>query len=143
MKTYISVPIDTALFLDLSQCLKDAGDPRDPVEMVSTAIEYWMDNASWKPELFSTVSDLGYQWKALFLPTGTQIRMKYDGEYKYARVEGDQIIYEGSPISPGSLANKIAGNSRNAWRDLWIKRPNDSEWALADDLRPEVRSAII
>ena len=25
--------------------------------------------------------------------------------------------------------------SRNAWRDLLIKRPDDTDWCLADDLR--------
>ncbi len=45
------------------------------------------------------------------------------------------MIYEDHVTSPGGAANKIAGSARNAWRDLWIKRPNDSEWALADNCR--------
>ena len=138
MKTQISVPIYTQQFLELANFLRSNGDPRDPVEIVSVAIDYWLDNASWKPELLSESDTRGCQWKNLFLPSGTQIRMQYKGAYFYAKVDGDEIIYDGQPISPGSLANTIAGNSRNAWRDLWIKRPEDKEWKLADECRSEV-----
>ena len=138
MKTQISVPIYTQQFLELANFLRSNGDPRDPVEIVSVAIDYWLDNASWKPELLSESDTRGYQWKNLFLPSGTQIRMQYKGAYFYAKVDGDEIIYDGKPISPGSLANTIAGNSRNAWRDLWIKRPEDKKWKLADECRSEI-----
>ena len=77
----------------------------------------------------------GYQWKNLFLPDGTQMRMPYKGKHYFAKVEGDEIIYEGTSISPSSLANMITSSSRNAWRDFWIKRPGDPDWSLADDLR--------
>ncbi|SFO42366.1 hypothetical protein [Nitrosospira briensis] len=143
MKSCISVPIQTEQFLELANFLKSNKDLRDPVEMVSTAIQYWLDNANWKPELLEEVSSTvrGYQWKNLFLPQGTQIRMQYKGTYSYARVEDDQIVYRGKPISPGSLANTIAGTSRNAWRDLWIKRPEDKEWKLADECRDKEEAA--
>jgi hypothetical protein len=137
MNSNISVPIQTTQFLELANFLQSNGDPRDPVEVIATAIEYWLDNASWKPELLSGVSGdaRGYQWKTLFLPHGTQIRMPYKNTNYYAKVEGDEIIYDGNSISPASLANTITGTSRNAWRGLWIKRPNDKEWLLADDCR--------
>ncbi|MDB0569319.1 hypothetical protein LBW59_00840 [Ralstonia solanacearum] len=137
MKKQISVPVSPDLFFSLMGFLRGSGDARDPVDVVSTAIEYWMDNASWKPELLTVSEIRGYQWKNLFLPEGTQLRMQYKGTYYYAKVEGDDIIYNGSPISPGSLANAIASSSRNAWRDLWLLRPNDREWRLADDCRQE------
>lgn len=141
MKTQISVPMDTGLFLTLVDFLRSNGDPRDPVDVVSSAVEYWLDNASWKKELLTTSSTRGYQWKSLFLPDATEIRMQYKGTYFYAKVEGDEIIYDGKPISPGSLANTIASSSRNAWRDLWIKRPKDSEWRLADECRGDGQDA--
>jgi hypothetical protein len=139
MNTQISIPIQTDQFLGLVDFLRTNGDPRDPVEVVATAIEYWLDNASWKPELLSVVSaaSRGYRWKRFFLPHGTEIRMQYKGKYYYARVEGDEILYDGKSISPGGLANAIAGGSRNAWRDLWIKRSEDKEWKLADECRRE------
>ena len=140
MKTQISVPIDTDQFLELAEFLSSNGDPRDPVNVVGDAIEYWIQNASWKPELLTVSSTRGYQWKSLFLPEATQIRMQYKGAYSYANVEGDDIVYNGKAISPSSLANTIASSSRNAWRDLWIKRPADKEWKLADDCRQETQS---
>lgn len=135
MKTQIAVPIPTVQFLELSEFLRTNNDPRDPVLMVGEAIDYWIQNASWKPDLLAQSDAPGYQWKHVFLPHGTQIRMPYKSAYYYAKVEGDQVIYQGKSISPGSLANTIAASSRNAWRDLWIKRPEDKEWTLANDCR--------
>lgn len=36
----------------------------------------------------------GYQWKDLFLPDGTDLRMRYKGVDYYAKVEGDKLTYE-------------------------------------------------
>lgn len=140
METQISIPIETQQFIALADFLRDNGDRRDPVLVVAQAIDYWMDNASWKSELLRQNVARGYQWKSLFLPEGTEVRMQYKGQYNYAKVEGDQLIYSGKPITPGSLANTIASSSRNAWRDLWVKRPSDSEWRLADDCRSDAAS---
>jgi hypothetical protein len=141
VKSYVAVPIPSEQFLGLVDFLRSNGDSRDPGGIVATAIEYWIQNASWKPELLSPTDARGYQWKNLFLADGTQIRMHYKNAYSYARVEGDEIIYKGESISPGTLANTIAGTSRNAWRDLWIKRPDDKEWTLADECRRDTKKA--
>ena len=83
----------------------------------------------------------GYHWAPPFLPNGTLIRMHYKREAFTATVKFDKIDYRGQSYSPSELARKIAagdkgiGTSRNAWRDLYIKRPEDTEWVLADDLR--------
>ena len=135
MKTQISVPIHTEQFIELIDFLRGKGDLRDPVQAVADAIDYWMMNADFKPELLRQAAGRGYQWKGLFLPDGTELRMQYKGEYHYAQVDGDQLLYQGKPTTPASLANTVAGSSRNAWRDLWIKRPADAEWYLADVLR--------
>ncbi|MFH0344486.1 MAG: hypothetical protein ACHBNF_20720 [Chromatiales bacterium] len=83
------------------------------------------------PEIFRSRSP-GYTWKykdaSVFLPHGTEIRMRYKEVTYYAKVGGDQLVYNGKPISPGALANIVTGSSRNAWRDLWIKRPSNGEW---------------
>ena len=139
MQSQLSVPISTVQFLELAEFLRNNKDPRDPVVVIAEAIEYWIQNASWKPEQLAQSDARGYQWKNLFLPDGTQIRMPYKGVYYYAKVEADQIIYEGKSISPGSLANTVASSSRNAWRDLWIKRPEDKEWTLANDWRRDTQ----
>jgi hypothetical protein len=140
MSGEIGIPVSTGLFLRLYDFLRDHGSDRDPVEVVSTAIEYWMDNADWKandlmPETVA-VRSLGYHWKPLLLPPATKVRMRYKGETHYASVVGDDFVYEDKSMSPSEFANQVAGGTnRNAWRDLWIKRPHDSEFHLADDLR--------
>ena len=141
METQISIPLPTRLFLDLAEFLESKGDTRDPVLAVSDAVDYWMQNADWKPELLrqAPTTNLGYQWKSLFLPAGTEVRMQYKSLWHYAKVEGDRLVYDGEAITPGRLANTVAGSSRNAWRDLWIKRPGDTEWLLADDCRGEAQ----
>lgn len=135
METHISVPVPTSLFLRLVDLLRESDSDNDPVRQVSDAIEYWIDNAAWKPELLNQPATGGYTWKSLYLPHGTDIRMKYRGTYHYARVEGDQVMHNGAPTTPGSFVNTIADSSRNAWRDLWVKRPWDKEWRLAETLR--------
>lgn len=140
----ISVPIPTHVFLSLTDFLKQSGSTRDPVEVIHTAIDYWMENASWKKEdLLPDVFDQekGYLWKQVFLPHGSIIRMKYKGQYFYAKVEGDRILYEEKEVSPSEFANSVTGTSRNAWRDLEIKRPSDSGWHLADYLRSQSEEA--
>lgn len=78
----------------------------------------------------------GYHWAPLFLPNGTLIRMEYKKEISNAAVKNNKIGFNGENYSPSELARVIAsGTSRNAWRDLLIKRPGDTDWCLADDLR--------
>jgi hypothetical protein len=143
MKTQVSIPIETSTFIELVDFLREQGRQRDPVKAVSDAIEYWMLNAAMKPDdllpsSFETGSR-GFTWKykdtSIFMPDGTEIRMRYKGKYHYARVQGDEIIYQGTPTSPGALANAVTSSSRNAWRDLWIKLPDSDNWVLADTIR--------
>jgi len=84
----------------------------------------------------------GYMWKNLFLPNRTKLRMTYKGTVHEAEIRHQKILYEeqtefeGKPFSPSSLVSKIAeGTSRNAWRDIYIQRPGDRDWILADVAR--------
>jgi hypothetical protein len=78
----------------------------------------------------------GYHWAPLFLPNGTLIRMEYKKETSQAAVKNNKIDFKGENYSPSELARFIAsGTNRNAWRDLLIKRPSDTDWCMADDLR--------
>jgi hypothetical protein len=144
----IAAPVSTELFVDLVDFLREKGSDRDPVAVIEEAIRYWIDNADWKtedlmPEVFERPRHLGYLWKTLLLPPGTQVRMKYKGTTYHAGVEGDDFLYVAKKISPSEFANQVAsGTARNAWRDLWIKRPEDRDFRLADDLRHEADRAI-
>lgn len=138
-KSDVSVPISTETFLKLVDFLRAQGSDHDPIAAIETAVLYWLDNASWKPELLPEVreqtSKRGYHWKSLYLPEGTDIRMRYKGQTFHAKVVGDDVEYSGQKLSPAELANLITNSNRNAWRDLWIRRPGDNQWTLADELR--------
>ena len=134
--TNICVPISTATFLNLAGFLDENHSDRDPAEVIESAIEYWMDNANWKPEILSpSRTKSGFSWKSLFLPSGTNLRIRYNSDYHYAKVEGDRIVFEGVQVSPNQFALKVAGCARDAWRDVWIKRPTDKDYAVANSLR--------
>lgn len=135
--TYVAILIPTELFFRLQHCFEESGAAFDPTEALSGAVEYFLDNASWKPELVPQPEpfDRGFLWKELFLPHGTQLRMKYQSRYFYAAVEDDEIIYEGEPVSPSGFTISVTGTSRNAWADIEVKRPNDTTWVRAKSLR--------
>ena len=132
----ISVPIATSTFIGLVDFLRERKSSRDPLEVIESAIDYWMDNAEWKEEILSPSSlATGYSWKTVFLPSGTVLRIRYDSEYHYAKVEGDKLTYEGRTVSPNQFAMMVAGCARDAWRDLWVKRPGDTDFVVANSVR--------
>ena len=77
----------------------------------------------------------GYQWKSLFLPESTVLRMIYGGESYYARVAGDHLIYQGRKVSPREFTIMVTRNVRNAWRELWIRFPDSRDWKNAHACR--------
>lgn len=132
----VAVPVSTETFLALYEFLKGAGADLDPVEAVERSIDYWIDNAAWKPELSERrAASRAYRWKEVSLPDGTEVRMKYRGEYHHARIDGDTFVARGKRSSPSQFARAVTNTSRNAWRDLEVKRPHDRAWVLAANLR--------
>ena len=80
----------------------------------------------------------GYQWKRLFLRNGTELRMKYKGDEYFADVKDGQVIYDGVRCSPAQFVSCVANQTnRSAWRDIWIRFPEETEWHRADELRNE------
>jgi hypothetical protein len=73
----------------------------------------------------------GYQWKELFLPDGTELRIRYRRAYNYARVDGDQLKYAGEAVSPRDWALMLTGSVRNPWRDIWIRCGVNDAWTRA------------
>lgn len=150
----ISIPIDSEIIGELF--LRSKAGPKTDVPSViedvlrdfleRTANEgYWSDAYYTYREQQSGAEDFvaefgdpkgGYHWAPLFLPNGTHIRMTYMKEVFNASVRNNKIDFKGQCYSPSELARIIAkGTSRNAWRDLLIKRPGDTDWQLADDIR--------
>ncbi|MFC0169308.1 hypothetical protein ACFFKC_14580 [Pseudoduganella danionis] len=61
--------------------------------------------------------------------------MSHKGRHYYARVHGDQLIYNQHAVSPRAMVLSIAGEGRNAWRDLWLHLPQEGNWINAARLR--------
>ncbi|WP_373987678.1 hypothetical protein [Duganella sp. BuS-21] len=49
----------------------------------------------------------------------------------YAKVEDEQIICDGLPITPSRFANGRGCGTRNAWKSVWLRFPNNKRWELA------------
>lgn len=81
----------------------------------------------------------GIHWDKTFLPSGTKLRTRYLGEFKYAEVSEDKIQFGGDAVpSVSQLARRMRGNtSVNAWLCMEVMRPTDSEWQKANSLRSQ------
>jgi hypothetical protein len=119
------VGLPTRVYLDLAYQLRKSGDLRTPDEVVGLAIKGWLAVQT------GARSGRGYQWKQLFLPDGTDLRMRYRGVWYYATVEGDLLVYAGEPVSPREWALLVSGTVRNPWRDIWLRRGITEPWTCA------------
>jgi hypothetical protein len=152
--SFLNVPIPTADFLKLVDFLRENDSPLDPVIAIQEAIDDWIAmSGTWSEEDWRRILRLnedeereqpkgdGYLWKTVLLPPGSSVRMKYKGKDYHATIEGDAFIYNNKAISPSEFANLVAGGTaRNAWRDLWIKRPTDRQFRPATHFRRERNS---
>lgn len=129
----ISLPISTATFLKLADYLRDYGDERSASQIATMAIDAWLAVAKGESSFVPSVR--GYQWKNLFLPERTEVRMLCGETYAYANVVGDQLVFDGHAISPSQFASLIGGLRRSAWRDLWLRLPGTRQWKKAGFLR--------
>jgi hypothetical protein len=152
---FVCVPVSSSLYNEL---VLRMGDPnRGVTHLIEHAIESYLDRTeddewsdayqAWKEtdkpaeEFRKEFGDpaSGYHWTPLVLPNGTKIMMTYGGTKHVAEVRHERIFLANREVSsPSVLASQIAaGTNRNAWRDLWIRRPKDLEYRLADELRRE------
>jgi len=85
----------------------------------------------------------GYRWKDVTLPEGTELSFTHRGVTHLAVVRESRVVHEGRQVSPSQFINRIAGPGRNAWIGLWVRRPGDAVWLLADDLRRAAEMAFV
>jgi hypothetical protein len=131
------VRLPSHVYRALERALRAKRDTRTPEQIVEHAVKAWIATATAGPP-----SVRGYQWKSLFLPEGTRLRMHYKNRFAYAEVCGDAIVHEGVAMSPRQFTNHVAGCVRNAWRELWIRCPGDGSWHLADTRRRILRREL-
>ena len=82
-----------------------------------------------------------YRWKDVLLPNETLLSFQYKGATYTAAVKNGEILYENRPVSPSEFINSISNGVRNAWRDIWVKRPLDHAWLPASEVRAESMTA--
>ena len=128
--------VPSATFHELCTHLRISGSPLTVTDAINCAIKQWID-----AERTVKMPIRGYQWKELFLPHATRVRMQFSGRWSYADVMDDDLIYQGRRVSPRQMTIAITGNGRNAWRDLWIRLPGEKHWTCAERLRSALPSA--
>jgi hypothetical protein len=131
MNARVSLQLPSHTFLALAAYLQESGSGADIEDLAATAIGEWVVQARTRASAGGAGLDRGYQWKGLFLPSGSMLRMSCGGESRYAEVQGDEIIFDGRSVSPAQMANAVGGGTRNAWRDLWVRCPGETAWKLA------------
>jgi len=127
----ICVEVSSRLYLDLITQLSKSGDMRTPRDIVNIAVRTWLVAHLNRP------SGRGYQWKELFLPAGTELRLRYQRICYYAVIEGDELVYAGENMSPRDWAFVVTGSARNPWRDVWVRRTVGEGWIRACKLRQQ------
>lgn len=134
---YAQVPVSDEIYKQLRNASCNTFFQKEDWEIAEEAIDEWTRRHD--PDAVSVGAYSGYQWKQLFLPSGTVLRTVFGGKNHHCMVEGDRILYQEKPVSPSVFVNAVGGIRRNAWRCTWILFPDTKHWALADTLRPRDR----
>ncbi|MGH9932752.1 MAG: hypothetical protein ACREA9_26410 [Pyrinomonadaceae bacterium] len=128
---FVSVPVSLDLYRELL-----ARHPY-PNGVIEDVVQAFLDRTAVDVPAPKKTRGNGLHWEASFLPEKTRLRTKHHGEYKYADVKGDHIMYEGKTYSSVAAAiNAMRGNtSNNAWKVTQVMRPTDTEWLGALRIR--------
>jgi hypothetical protein len=153
------LPVDTDTLLALGAHLRDTNSALSLADATALAVRAWIagdaraadasdeDGANESQAQASRSSPaqapcLRPQWKELFLPDGTDVRMRGADEVHHARVCGDALVFRGRRLSPRQFTIAVAGNGRNAWRDLSLRLPGENRFQRACLLRRRVQEKV-
>jgi hypothetical protein len=134
MRDLIDIPVPFQTFNDLTEFCDGRRVTEELAEVAGRAITEWIAMQN-KAESDDGSLRGGYQWKSLFLPSGTKIRVAIRRKISHAVVEGDHILHNGEEVSPAQLVNHLAGCTRNAWKHVWLLLPGETRWKLAETMR--------
>jgi hypothetical protein len=134
-QTPIPISLDVYNQLQMASC--HTGYEKEDWEIATEAIDEWVRRHD--PDSLPGSPYAGYQWKRLFLPSGTVLRTVFGGKNHHCVVEGDRIVYDQRTVSPSGFVNAVGGIRRNAWKSTWILFPDSKDWRLADSLRTRER----
>lgn len=137
MLTRETIAVPPATLLALHEYLQLTDSKLSLQQAVVLAIREWLSNSGESATGDQAALLRGYQWKSLFLPHDTRLRMIYKDTSYYAQVVGDAIVYQGHAVSPRGFTMTIAGAGRNAWRDVFLRFPESRRWKRANICRIE------
>lgn len=138
VNTTLQVPAPTLLrFLTFVQAnCQDL----DPAQAASEALLQWIDHKRRGETDDTEPAPGGYRWKTLYLPEGTRLHVLGKGEYGYAYVVGDHLVYQGERTSPNRFAREALGYPCNAWHTVLVTLPWDTHPVLASQIRKDPNS---
>ncbi|HEY1149633.1 MAG TPA: hypothetical protein VGF27_13720 [Pseudoduganella sp.] len=79
-----------AIYSELALFLRTSGSALSISEAIVRAIKQWI-----KTTQEAESPQTGYQWKCVFLPSGTRLRMSYGEQLFYADIVDDSLIFRG------------------------------------------------
>lgn len=139
MEAWVSVPIESRQLQRLIDQLGLRGGAADLQQALAAAIELWLTEQRKLQVGGDPCAVHGFQWKAVFLPDGTLLRTVSYHDEQCARVQGSEIMFNGRAVTPNQLAHWAGRGTRNAWNDIYVRRPQDKFYIQARRLRSLVR----
>lgn len=130
---YMEIPVSQKIYGKLCTASLLTGYVQEDWEIAEIAIHEWLVRHA--PDALDPHGTSGYQWKDVFLPSGTLLRTVFEGKNHHCLVEGDRLLYDGKPTSPNCFVKAVGGVRRSAWRSIWVLMHGSATWSKADDLR--------
>lgn len=137
----VALPVEPHTMLAILQFIEQSGTTLAPGDVAARAIHDWLERHREEPERPSHPVVRGYQWKCLFLPEGTRLRVWCRSEHGYAEVVGDRLMYNGRSVSPNQFVAACSDTVRNAWVEINVLMPGEKSWKLASVRRREIAAA--
>lgn len=137
----VALPVAPHTMLALLQFIEQSGALLTPGDVADKAIHGWLDSRRAEAERPALPVLRGYQWKSLFLPEGTRLRVWCRSEHGYAEVIGDRLMFNGRSVSPNQFVAACSDTVRNAWVEINVLMPGEKSWKLASVRRREIAAA--
>ena len=147
----ISIQLPAELFIEFAARVK--GDPSEEIEHLVRRHLAKLDEVVADANTFRNVTSKefddgdpngGLEWSPLWLPNGTELRMRYRQKTYLSKVRFDAIHYGDLEYHSVSqwVRHVARGTARNAWHDVWVKFADSDNFTYADALRQVPRTGI-